>query len=127
MTIGFIPVSMIIDLSNTRRVINMTDVNKTYELKTNELEAVSGGGMLWNEYAKYVLYILETGLNSPLVESTKCPYCGWKLELIKKADVSTTEEEYAIEKRLITCHNCGGRAPGDAWFHLKNERREVLR
>ena len=105
----------------------MTDVNKTYELKTNELEAVSGGGMLWNEYAKYVLYILETGLNSPLVESTKCPYCGWKLELIKKADVGTTEEEYAIEKRLITCHNCGGRAPGDAWLHLKNERREVLR
>ena len=125
--IGLVDESMIIELSNIWSVTNMTDVNKTIELNTNELASVSGGGMLWNEYAKYVLFILETGLNSPLVESTKCPYCGWKLELIKKAEVSTDEEEYAINKRLITCHGCGGRVPGDAWFQLKGERREVLR
>ena len=105
----------------------MTDVNKTYELKTNELEAVSGGGMLWNEYAKYVLHIMETGITSSLVESTQCPYCGWKLELLKKSETTSDEEALAVERQLITCHGCGGKVPGDAWFQLKGERREVLR
>ena len=47
----------------------MVDENKTVELNANELEAATGGGMFWNEYAKYVLKIMETGLTSSMVES----------------------------------------------------------
>ena len=105
----------------------MVDENKAVELNANELEAATGGGMFWNEYAKYVLKIMETGLTSSMVESTRCPYCDWKLELTKKADISSDEEAWAVEKHLITCRNCGGRSPGDAWFRLKGEQRGVLR
>ena len=105
----------------------MADENKNIELNTNELDNVSGGGMFWNNYAKYVLHIMETGLTSSMVESTQCPYCGWKLELIKKAETTSDEEALAVERQLITCHGCGAKVPGDAWFQLKGERRELLR
>lgn len=105
----------------------MKDVDNNVELNVNELADATGGGMFWNDYAKYVLNILNAGLNSSLVESTQCPYCGWKLELIKKADISSDDEAYAVEKHLIRCRSCGALVPGDAWFVLKGEKREVLR
>lgn len=97
---------------------NITDLNV--------LENVSGGGMLWNEYAKYILHIMDTGARSSLVDGVRCPYCGWKLELIKKSEVSTAEESFVVENQMITCHGCGMKSPGDAWFQLKGERRELL-
>lgn len=100
--------------------------SRNNKLNTEQLETVSGGGMFWNDYAKYVLHILDTGARSSLVESVRCPYCGWKLELIKKAEVSTSEESLVVERQMITCHGCGAKAPGDAWFQLKGERRELL-
>ena len=97
------------------------------ELDKEVLDAVSGGGMFWNAYAKYILNILNAGLNSSLVEGVMCPYCDWKLELFKKSEISSDEEAYAVENHLITCHNCGAKSPGDAWFRLKDERHGVLR
>lgn len=96
------------------------------KLDLDVLENVSGGGMFWNEYAKYVLHIMDTGARSSLVDSVRCPYCGWKLELIKKSEVSSAEESLVVEKQMITCHGCGMKSPGDAWFQLKGESRALL-